>query len=161
MAVDENCGRAGDTGAAGQLQIFLDAHLAGGGVAVTIKGFHVQAYVFGEFGKLVRRKFIVVLVEKIMVLPEFSLLVSGIGGKGCQPSLLVEGQGIIFEDDFNGVRIMLEHLLEKGAGLGAVRSLEITENRHCHRSVGITEKGAVRIINGDNQTIGDLVDLAG
>ena len=62
-----------------------------------------------------------------MKLPEFTLFLGGKGGLGGGFGHFMEFQGHVFKDQFDGLRIFFQHLVEQGQDFAAVRTLEVGE----------------------------------
>ncbi len=112
VAIDKYGRGAGDTCLFTAIDVSAHLLTGLGARAVTVKGGQVKTKLGGKAFIALSGQGLMVFVEQIVVLPEFPLFMGSNSCLGCGWGLFVKAQGEMFEDDFYGVWILLEHLLE-------------------------------------------------
>ena len=112
VAINKYSWSASDTCLASHCNVFFYVHIGFPCFSVLVKGGNIKTKVFSKLLVLGRCQGVVIGVEQVMELPKFSLFVGGYGGTGGCLGLFMKGEGKMFENYFNGIWIMLEHLLE-------------------------------------------------
>ena len=79
--------------------------------------------------------------------PELILFACGQSRYGRLPGIFVVSQGKMFDNQFELIRILFQHLLKKWLQPSTVRSLIVIEDGYNDRRIGRTHKGQAGNIN--------------
>ena len=167
LAVDHEVGGAAGADLGGQGLVGLDHGLDGVALEVGLEGLHVQADGLGVLDELVLLQLALVLEELVVHLPELALLAGGQGGLAGQGGVLVEGQGVVLEDDADLVAVGVHDLLHGRVDPGAEGTLEVAELDDGHggrRRAALRVAGADRhelAVGGGRGAVGGLAGLGG
>lgn len=139
-AVDEHAGGPANTSGYGILHIPTDSALHFCRFLALLEISRVQPQFGGDLVDFLIAELVIIFKKAIVKSPEFTLTLSHHRGGGSFKGVRMIAQGIMFKDHFNPVGVLLEHLLEYRHQPGAIRSLKVAEDHHCHRRVRVALK---------------------
>ena len=98
-----------------------------------MKPLRIQTEDHRNVPNLLVAQLLAVLVKQVVEFPKFALPVSRDNCGRRLPGILVASEWIIFMNNFDFFRVLLEHLLEYRYQPGTRRSLKVTEHGDHHR----------------------------
>src|SRR3954468_9543442 len=131
VAVDDERGRAGDSGVVPDLRVSVDLRLVGVCVERCLELVHVEAELLGvllESGALDAVGRALVLEKQVVHLPETvgALLLERLGGSlGSEGRVGVHGEGLVTPDELHLVAVRIGDLLHRRLYASAERALKV------------------------------------
>ena len=151
LPVYEDCRRSLDIGLTAAFEVPFDQGRYGLILQVAAELLHVESEAPSDFIHLGVAQFVLIREELAVHLRKLPLSRSSEGRRGGFSGELMRRQREINGDEFDFLRIFLQHLLKEGFKPLAVRSLIVIEDGHGHRSICRSperQAAQVDVING-------------